>query len=231
MKNKWFLLLMGIFSTAVLLAQNNCEAFFPFKAGVTMEYTLYGKKDKVETVAVHRVKELGATADGGVKAEVETSVSDDKGKKIIDGVYSARCKDNVLYMDLTRLLPPQLMQTMGQMEATMEGEGLAFPSNLQVGQSLPDASTTIKMNGSGLGNLMNMTISVTDRKVESKESVTTPAGTFDCYKITSTTYVKSIIGQTTRSAEWFAKDVGVVKSEFYDKKGNMDGYMLLTKLE
>ena len=78
---------------------------------------------------------------------------------------------------------------------------------------------------------MNMNIKILNRKVEASESVNTLAGTFDCYKITYDMEMKSIINITTKGAEWIAKGVGVVKTEQYDKKGNLTGYTLLSKFE
>ena len=80
---------------------------------------------------------------------------------------------------------------------------------------------------------MTMNISITNRKIVGKESVTTPAGTFECDKITSdlTVETKMAIGFTLSfsTVEWLAPKVAVVKSESY-KKGKLQGYSLLAKI-
>jgi hypothetical protein len=79
-----------------------------------------------------------------------------------------------------------------------------------------------------------MTVTITDRKVVGKESVTTPAGTFDCFKITSNSTIKTktVVGITMEfsAIEWLAPKAAIVKSESY-KKGKLQGYTLLTKLK
>lgn len=123
------------------------------------------------------------------------------------------------------------------METEIESDYIMLPSDLEVGQELPESKTTLKMKIEGSGaNMMSSVVVIKDRKVIGQETVTTPAGTFDCYKITYNTEVsmKTIGMNRTTSypgVHWFARNVGMVKSESYNQKGNLDSYMLLTKLE
>lgn len=75
---------------------------------------------------------------------------------------------------------------------------------------------------------MNMSVRMYNRKVEAFESVTTPTGTFDCYKLTYDMDVKSIMKMTVKATQWVAKNVGAVKTESLDKNGKLVGYSLLT---
>ncbi len=54
----------------------------------------------------------------------------------------------------------------------LEGDAMEFPKALTVGQTLPDASMTMKASVDGMGSVMSTTINITDRKIEGKESVT-----------------------------------------------------------
>ena len=67
--------------------------------------------------------------------------------------------------------------------ATMQGDAVVFPIDLTDGQVLPEASYNFKVDAQG--QQMKTTVSIKDRKVEGRESITTPAGTFNCYKITA----------------------------------------------
>ena len=62
-----------------------------------------------------------------------------------------------------------------------------------------------------------MSVEITNRKVEGKESITTAAGTWDCFKISyhSKVLVKIIVGIPMNSnvTEWYAPGFGVVKTE------------------
>ena len=80
--------------------------------------------------------------------------------------------------------------------------------------------------------MVTMTIEIVNRVVESIEEVTTPAGTFECFKLNYD--VKSKIGfikQNYKNSVWYAKGIGAVKTETYDKKGKLDGTTLLTKFK
>ena len=109
------------------------------------------------------------------------------------------------------------------MNFSMSGNGGDFPTSMNVGDHLPDYTSQMDM-----GNGMSMTIKVTDRMVLAKESVTTPAGTWDCYKITSKTSSSTMVGKmamklpgsSNESTIWFAQSVGMVKSEF--RNGTME---------
>ena len=76
-----------------------------------------------------------------------------------------------------------------------------------------------------------MSVETTDRKVIGKETITTPAGSFNCFVITSTTDMKMGMSQRSTSKQWITEKVGTVKSENYDKNGKISGSSLLTKFE
>lgn len=63
------------------------------------------------------------------------------------------------------------------------------------------------------------------------EQVSTTAGKFDCIKISYLKRTKVVLKTTTvRVTEWYAKGVGLVKSESFDLKGKPAGKTLLVKI-
>ncbi|MCB0568231.1 MAG: hypothetical protein KDC66_00630 [Phaeodactylibacter sp.] len=222
------LVIIAFLISAVAYAQD-CSIFYPFKEGVSMEYTNYNKKGKVESSTANTITVVETSANGAV-ATITSIIRDDKGKEQFTGDYTVRCEDGVIIMDASNMISPAMQQSISGMEVSMEGKGLTLPNKLQAGQELPDASTTIKAGSNGI-TIINMTVNVTNRKVLGREEVTTPAGTFNCYKITQDTDVKLMVAKTITSVDYYAEGVGVVRSETYDKKGNLEGYMELTKFE
>lgn len=68
---------------------------------------------------------------------------------------------------------------------------------------------TMKMNGVAL---MTMTMKTTNRKIEGYESVTTPAGTYNCMKYSSDTEVKTtMFTNKSHSVMWMAKMSALLK--------------------
>jgi hypothetical protein len=101
------------------------------------------------------------------------------------------------------------------------------PNELDIDQMLADASVTMTMNMGAMN--MKTEINIMNRKVEKKEVVDTPAGSFDCYVVYSETQSKSMgIGKTFPSRLWLAEGVGMVKQETYLKNGNLMSSTVLT---
>ncbi|MCB0585472.1 MAG: hypothetical protein KDD06_09130 [Phaeodactylibacter sp.] len=229
MRNSLICFFMFFFQWIALHAQSDCSMFYPFKEGVKLEYTYYDKKGKLESKSQSVIKTVKALPNG-VEAVITNTIFDKKDKEQFAGEYLIRCEGGVVKMDASTMLNPAMQQSFANMEVSIEGEDLTIPKKLTEGQELPDASTNIKAGTGGI-NIVNMTVNITDRRVLGKESVTTPAGTFDCYKVTQTTDVKMMLGKEFSSIEYYAEGIGVVRSETYDKKGNLDGYMELTSFE
>jgi hypothetical protein len=83
--------------------------------------------------------------------------------------------------------------------------------------------------------LMTMNMTMSNRQVESKAALTTPAGTFDAYKVTSDmSFENRMMGipirGTMRTVSYRAvNQLFDVKSETYNKNGKLVGYTLLSK--
>lgn len=201
-----------------------CNPYYNFKDGASWEITSYSAKDKVDGRQVNTIKSMEDLSNGW-KAEMNMKAYDKKDELILDKDIEASCEDGVIKLDMDRFFPEETMQAFKDMDMNIETENLEIPSDLEVGKTLKNAS--LKMTGS---MPFKMEVNITDRKVEAKESVTTPAGTFECYKITYTISSKTIMSVETKGADWIAKDVGMVKAENYNKNGKLQGYSLLTKM-
>lgn len=227
------LLLMAAFVlvAAHVFAQNNtCESsYYPFKKGVSLELTHYDKKGKATGTSTQTVREIEEVP-GGFKANVEMNSADAKGKNPQTANFDVECNGNGILVDMRSVMNPNAMAGMKDMEMEISGNALEFPNELAVGQTLPDGSLNMKASMNGLA-LMNMNFFITNRKVEGTETITTPAGTFDCVKMSQETEIKTVIKLKFYTTTWYAKGVGMVKTENYDKSGKLEGSSMLTKLE
>jgi hypothetical protein len=123
-----------------------------------------------------------------------------------------------------------MMEGMEEMEVKIEQENLHYPGELEVGQTLPDAHMNMDVSMNGM-TVMSMKINITDRKVEAIENMETSAGTFPCVKISYTTTSKMMMGEfTSKTIEWISLNVGVVRSETYNEKDQLEGYRILTEI-
>ncbi len=224
-----FAILLGLSSSQPKL--NDCTFYFPASEGAEFELTNYNKKGKVETINKHKVLEKSESG-GVVSFKASYALYEGgKDKLIAEGDYEVKCEDNVFKFDFGAINPMASAQSgMKDMEMEMKADLLGIPANPSPGQDIGGGEITMEMKNGGT-NFMTTTATITNRKVEGNESITTPAGTFDCVKISYQTEVKTMmIKIKTKSIDWYAQDVGLVRSEYYNKKGKLTGYSELTKL-
>ena len=216
-----FLLSLPVF------AQTICEGFLPFEQGVFFEQTHYDAKGKVTSVSNAIVDEINPI-DGGYSARITYDLVDGKGKELGAGQYDIHCEDGVFKMDLNSMMDPSMTESFQNMEMTLSGEGVQFPSELSEGQELPNGDTQIEIATNGM-SIMKFTFTTSGRKVEARESVTTPAGTFECFRIRETMeYQAMFLKRSYTMVGWYSKKVGLVKQETYDHKDKLSSTMELT---
>jgi len=116
------------------------------------------------------------------------------------------------------------------MDIQVDAEYLEFPSNMKKGDELKDGIMTVTVSTSVM-TIANIKVEISERLVDGIEKITTPAGTFTCTKISYNVFTKvGFVKVSTNVTEWYAKGVGIVKSESYNKKnGKYLGKSVLTK--
>lgn len=212
---KYFLFLPVMLLTLICSAQD-CGGYYYMQNGKTIEMTIYGKNDKVTGVQTYTVSNV--TKDGAsVSATINSEMVNDKGKQLAKSVIRANCSGNSLNMDMTMFVPAAQQQQLKNIDASGNAVYIQYPAAMNAGDQLPDGNFSMDIQNDG-GMKMNLSIQVTNRIVQAKESVTTAAGTWECYKVTSnqriTTKISGIgIPINMEVTEWFAPGFGIVKTE------------------
>ena len=227
MNFKLIILALLTFSTSLSLAQS-CSKFYPFSEGTISEISTFNKKGKEIGVLTYKVLKV-ASSGSTVIASMSSNFKDSKGKIDTSQEFDVSCTGDTVSIDFKSLINPMLLDQYKDMEYDITGYNLEYPNDLTVGQDLADASLEMNIDMGGIKLKMN--IITKDRTVVATESITTPAGTFDCYVITYTSDLKMSMGmnQTNNGKQWIAEGVGLVKQEDYNKKGKLTGSSLLTK--
>lgn len=223
--------LIPLFLTLIIYqSQAQCtNPFYQFKEGMVMEIENYDANDKPQGKNETRVISWSETP-SGYEATLAYKIFDKKGKQIADGEYKAECAEGIIRIQMSAFIPDESLQAFKDMEMEMKMDNLEFPSDLKAGQTLKDASFEMTAKNSPMP--MKFIFNITDRKVEGKESVTTPAGTFDCFKISEKTHSKMMISNMEfTTVQYIAEKYGAVKTETYRSNGKLMGYSLLTKFE
>ena len=209
-------------------AQDCTSSYFPAKQGMKIEMTSYDKNGKETGKSITNivsVKRIGSYNEITLRSETTDSRNNTSSME-----YTAKCDGNTFSMSMKSLVPSSMQKSMGGGQMTIDANDLNIPNTLSIGQKLNDGNVT--MNTAVGGMNMKTVINIINRTVAGKESITTPAGTFSCYRIEydlETTAMNMKIKGKVK--QWVAKGAGTVKSENYNDKGELTGYSELTFLD
>jgi hypothetical protein len=206
------IILIGI----VLKAQ---ETFFPTKEGTVLIYKTFDKKEKVTGKSIYTIKQVKVNGDD-MDITYQYESIDPKDKLLFKEDITIHKKGDRLYLD------------MGEIPTTVEikGTDMEIPSNPNPGDQLPNANIEMSMK-MGFVN-MKMSAQLSNRKVEALEDITVKAGIFKSYKFTSLVNASAMgIKSESNITEWYAKGVGIVKTENFDKSGKLQSYTELIELK
>ena len=225
---KSFFILPLVLLTTLADAQSDCSTYFAFQEGVELSYGYYNHKDKLQSTSSQRVNEIITEGDV-TTAIITTKSADAKGKNPVEGTYEVSCSDGVFSVDMSEFLPPQATAAMGggEAEVTVNGDGLKLPTEYEPGQIIPDSETTITIQVGGALN-MNITVLMSNQELVGNESITTPAGTFDCLKFSYQANTEMMLFKNESHIEsWYANGIGTVMTITKNKKGSVVSKMIL----
>ncbi len=216
-----------LFGALTLKAQ---EPFFPTKVGTVLVYKTFDKKDKLTSLVKHTIKDVKTNgSDFDITYQYESL--DPKEKLVFKEDITIHQKGDKLYFDMSNFVNKSAFQQEGVIPATVEitGNNMEIPLNPKAGEMLPDANVMMSLK-MGFVN-MKMSADLTNRKVEAIENMTVKAGSFESYKFSSDVLAVAMgIKANMKSVEWYAKGVGAIKSENYDKNGKLQSYTELVEI-
>lgn len=230
------LLCLGLLlSTASLHAQSGCDLYFPQAEGTTLLYQGTDKKDKpTGTYSYTILKKEGNTR------TIEAMFADKKGEEQGRFTYDVVCEGSTIKIDMRSFIANMSAGLPDGFEVRGEVSYLELPGNLSVGQSLPDGQMSMEIYSDG-NKFSEMDIAMTNRRVSRQESVTTPAGTFECWVLESDfeskTRIETPLGSGPaisfkgRSVDFLAVGVGLVRAESYNKNDKFMGATVLQEVK
>ena len=189
--------------------------FYLVQNNKTIEISFKNKKGKdagKQVYTISNVTKSGNTTTATVNSEFFT----DKGKSASKATNNIKCVNGVLMMDMKLFIPSPQQEQMGTAAASASDVYLEYPADMKEGDVLKDGNFSMDFKSSA-GMSGNVAVNITERKVLGKEFVTTPAGTWECFKISSKNEIKIklIVGIPVRAdvIEWYAPGFGVVKTD------------------
>jgi len=213
--------LFVLVGTTGLLAQDLCSTYYPMKKGTTFQITTYEKdSQKPSGVLNYEVKDAGSDW-----ALFFFEMTDQRDKVVATSEYEIKCEDDGVSIDFSSLGSPAALEQYKGMEVEVTGTNMFIPNNLSDGQTLPDSNMVMTVN---MGIKLRLTVDVFNRQVVGSETITTPAGTFDCKVLSYDFESKMGIKVRGSSKQWLAKGIGAVKQEDRNKKGKITSWSQLT---
>ncbi len=211
-----------------ILAQD-CPMYYPDMENAQLEYKQYDKKGGLTGSSIQKITGIKKTA-GSTEVTVAAESFDAKGKSLGSTEMKARCEGGVYYIDMQNFMSQESLEAYKDMEMKMEGGALEIPASMKAGDMLKNGDMKMSFSSGGM-TIMNITMNISNRKVDAVESITTPAGTFECYKISYDVAMKMMMNMKSKGVEWYAKGVGLVKNETYSSDGKLLGSNVLTALK
>lgn len=209
---------------ATVSSGSACADLIFFRKGVIIEATSYNAEGEETSKQLTNVLDI-SEKDGSTVAHVRgEDIQSGTGKKTTVE-YNYRCDGKNIYMDIASAFRTIEKNS----DASFTSSEIEYPIAIREGQDLPDVSGT--MTAEKNGKKSTMTFQYKNRKVGKMESVTTPAGTWNCFPVsTEVTMEMEIPGMSEKMKEmmksmqdnmktntitWFAPDFGIVKMEMY----------------
>lgn len=220
--------------SAAAMAQD-CTFFFPQTEGTKLVRKGYDANGNLKNVMTYIVDEV-ENIPSGTQVEAEYVYTDAQGRQITRGELECTCQNGEFFMDMSDLVSYPAAMSMIDEDIAVTSDFMnypnAFPSDMMDGGEdyyFDDATIKIysKKNKKDRAN-----ISIYDREYVTTEDLTTPAGTFNCAKVRYNVDINSPKGKTTGYGyEWYAPNVGVVRSEQYDNGNSLQSYTVLEEIK
>jgi hypothetical protein len=217
---------VGSFLFPSMTQAQDCNGYAATKKGMKMLLTSYEKGDLEKPAGTTRYEILNHS---GNKVTGHVVSVDKKGKETVNTDYTIECTGDATITDQMAIVKNQMAANMKDPNTRTEvqGNNVVMPIVLTEGQNLPDSEIDILIHSS---ISMTAKIKVHNRVVAGKETITVPAGSFDCMIVSSVMETQILGNKKVTMKSWVAKGVGVVKEETYDKKGKIEKTLLLTEL-
>jgi len=178
--------------------------------------TVFNRKGDESGKMTYKISSVNKSG-SSVSATVNSEFTDTKGKTITSATNNVKCVNGVMQMDMKVFIPAAQQEQMKTGNANASDVYLEYPSNMNVGDQLKDGELSMDYESTS-GLKSSIQVSITERKVVGKETVTTSAGTWECFKITAHNKIVSKIAGigipiNMDVTEWFAPGFGIVKTE------------------
>ncbi len=217
--------ILNIFLSLVfmlLCISSGAQPYFCVEEGVQLKYVRKTvKNDKVKWTHTMTIDNVIYNVDSSINIDYSSYIE----MRNSVGQMKSPVRMNVLIdscgtvrMDIAATMVSVLQEFLWDgAEVTADGGISILPYSLTPGDSLVNSSGAVHALG------MTMNVDVTERIVLRTETITVPAGTFDCVVVSEHKVEKGMMrNRVTTAHTWYARGVGMVRHDTYDKKMRLE---------
>lgn len=228
-------ILFAFLALPVFSQAPTCPPLASIPIGTELSYQTYdGKNRLLKTI---RYSVVSNRIESGYQTMyMDEEVLDSRGRLQVKGEHVIRCQNNILFYDMTKMVPAEALIGAETSEVRTDRNLLRIPIELEIQQILPEATVSLEVGPEASGDLKTIDFTIKDRRAVQKDSIRTAAGTFYATLIEQKTITRTkvlIVRKTLELDEkvWYDMSKGIlIRKEEWDKKGKMSSYTILTHL-
>lgn len=228
MGGKLILTLVALVVAPAAMAGNPQDAYFCTREGAVLHYVRTSADDGSlrwnHIMTIDSVK-----GDGPMEISYNSLFTKPGGRRMYAGPVALKVSVTTsgdVHMDVAQAVASVFSNLLGAVKIRSAGAVTVLPASMAPGDVLPDASGAVKAGPASIK------VEVTDRKVLRLETLTTPAGTFDCIVVQEHKVEKGTFrNRVTTARTWYARGVGMVRHDTYDRNMELETTEVLARLE
>ncbi|WP_324670785.1 hypothetical protein [Hymenobacter sp. GOD-10R] len=221
-------------------APGGCVHPFGLDDNTEYVYQLFDRDGKSQGVIRNRVVSLGTETNKKQTITTNTvliksGIYDTKSRLVHSQDLTYRCRQDTSFTDGLGELSFESLRRFRDRRLAFAPVPLAWPNQPTVGSELPGGGVTVDVSSSVV-DIAKVFSKVQKRRVVSDLSpITTPAGTFACYKIESEresgtlAHVDMLLRTVSKVVDYYSPNVGLVRTEVYGKNGKLEQTRVLTE--
>ncbi len=197
------------------------RSYFCTTKGTELRCERYGPEGNkhwwTQTISINDVRKRN---DGGKEIKFATTVVSDKVKSPIKGTVNSTAiiyNDGTVEVNISEAAAIVAKQMFSAFDFQASGGTSRMAPTIKPGDTLEEIHSSVDWNG------IKMTIDYWDRKVIRYETITVPAGTFDCIVIREHKMEKAPLHKKDRiTYTWYALDYGMIRHDTFFTNGRQE---------
>ena len=203
------------------------DAYFCTSQGTVLHYQRFAAgTDKLWWDHSESIDAVRAVP-GGLEIDVTSTITSPIGKSPVKEPVHSQVfvrTDASVEVDVSAAAAEAARQRFAALDFTSSGGVSVLPPNLVPGGRLPEIHSVVQWTG------IKLTIDYTEREVLRTETITVPAGTFDCVVVKEHKMEKAPFHRRERvTLTWYARGIGMVRHDTLFTDGKAETTEVLVK--